>query len=281
VSLDVRVEEPPVMVSGDASRLQQVFWNLLSNAIKFTPAGGHVTVVQRIVQGQACVEVSDNGHGIDPVFLPYVFERFRQADGSITRRHGGLGLGLSIARSLVQMHGGTIEAASGGLDQGSTFFVRIPLAVATRTPDADVSRAPTLSRVPLSAGMLAGLSVLAVDDDEDARVLVRDILTSYGADVMVAADAETALELFRRRTRPFDLLVSDIGMPGMDGYALLRALRVEAGDRPVAAVAVTAYASAEDSARVYAAGYRIHVPKPATPHEIVAACAIASERVVV
>jgi signal transduction histidine kinase/CheY-like chemotaxis protein len=281
VTIDLRPEGDSPVVRGDANRLQQVFGNLLSNAVKFTPAGGRVTVTPRVLQGHAVVDVVDTGIGIDQEFLPHMFERFRQGDGSITRRHGGLGLGLSIAKSLVQLHGGTIAAASQGIGHGATLTVTLPLAPAAAPDAPEPPPAPELSAVPLVPDMLAGLTVLAVDDDADARELMRNMLTAYGAEVVVAADAEEALETFRRQPDRFRLLVSDIGMPGMDGYGLLREIRRHGGrGSSIPAVAVTAYASAEDAARARAAGYRVHVPKPATPHDIVAACAIAGDRVV-
>lgn len=261
---------------GDAGRLQQVFWNLLSNAVKFTPAGGHVDVSLRSHGTHAIVEVRDTGVGIAPEFLPRAFDRFRQADGSITRQQGGLGLGLSIVKSLVELHGGSVGAISAGLHQGATFTVTLPVAAATRADAAGPVHAPVRPCVPPARDVLAGVRVLAVDDDADARDLLRDILAEYGARVSVAASAAEALRVFHADPRAIDLLVSDIGMPETDGYELIteirRAPRQLGGAVP--AIAVTAFAGVDDHARALAAGYQSHIAKPVTPHEVVAACAM-------
>ena len=262
-------------VSGDAARLQQVIWNLLSNAIKFTPRGGRVQV--RLARAGSHVEltVSDTGIGISPDFLPYVFERFRQADPTTTRVYGGLGLGLAIARHLVELHGGAIEAASPGGGLGATFTVRLPLVAALGEP-----RAERRSRASGGAGPLAppvtleGLRVLVVEDEADGREMIRAVLSQSGASVATAGSVAQALEELRR-ARP-DVLVSDIGMPGEDGYELIRrarSLEDEINAPRVPAVAVTAYARAEDRVRVRAAGYQVHLAKPVEPAELVAVVA--------
>ncbi len=276
VRLDVSLDASAGRVSGDADRLQQVFWNLLSNAIKFTPREGSVEV--RLARAGDCAEVSirDTGAGINAEFLPHIFERFRQADGAITREHGGLGLGLAIARHLVELHGGTIRAESAGEGRGATFTVSLPL-LESRGADSGALRGEaaadggeeSATHKPHSA-LLWGLRVLVVDDDEDSRLLVSTALKAHGAQVSVAS---TAAEGFARlkETRP-DVLVSDIGMPGEDGYELMRRIRAlgetEGGRTPAAAL--TAYARPEDREQALAAGYQLHIAKPADPAELAA-----------
>jgi CheY-like chemotaxis protein len=238
----------------DAARLQQVVTNLLGNGIKFTPAGGRVEACLD-VSGQAVrLVVRDTGEGIPAAFLPAVFERFRQADGSTTRRHGGLGLGLSIARHIVEMHGGTIAAASDGPGRGATFTVTLPLGGdgASRGA-ADGEQSQRVS--------LAGLHVLVVDDETDARELLRRLLAEQGCEVATAATAEEALTALA--ARPCDVLLTDIGMPGTDGYELLRRVRATDGARK--AIAVTAFARPEDRDRALAAGFDGHLAKPVNP----------------
>jgi PAS domain S-box-containing protein len=258
-------------VSGDPARLQQVVWNLLTNAAKFTPKGGRVQVRLERVNSHVEITVSDTGQGIAPEFLPHVFDRFRQADQTYTRAHGGLGLGLSIVRQLVELHGGTVQAESAGIGQGATFIVELPVMVAHRKLEQPERRHPTSGgdaalECPPS---LAGLRVLVVDDEADTRVLLRAMLERCGSEVMTAASAAEALELFEQ-SRP-DVLVSDIGMPEADGYALIsRVRRLEAGrGGRVPAIALTAYARAEDRVRALRAGFQVHVPKPIEPVELV------------
>jgi CheY-like chemotaxis protein/anti-sigma regulatory factor (Ser/Thr protein kinase) len=245
-------------IPADPSRLQQILGNLLSNAVKFTSVGGLVKVECESRDGAVQIVVSDNGEGIAPEVLPHVFEAFRQADGSITRRHGGLGLGLSIVQRLVHLHGGTVRAESAGLGRGSTFTVTLPAAGATASLFA--SSAPR-DVVP-TGSRLRGITVLAVDDNEDVLQLMQEMLQWEGASVHTATTAAGALELARKR-RP-DVLVLDIGMPDMNGYELLNALRAElaAGDEPLPAIAVTGYASAADARRAIAAGFQAHLAKP-------------------
>jgi len=244
-----------VKVWGDAGRLQQIVWNLLSNAIKFTPSGGQVTLYLQAAEGQAHIIVTDTGKGISPDFLPHIFDSFRQQDISITRQHGGLGLGLAIVRYLVEAHGGTIRAASPGEGQGATFTVSLPL-LSPDQPDAAVT---DIAAADLD---LTGVRVLAIDDNPDARELLTTLLTQYGAIVKVVSSAVQGLvqlESFHP-----DVLISDIGMPDIDGYTLIRRVR----DRPaeqggqVPAIALTAYTREEDQQRTLASGYQNHLSKP-------------------
>ncbi len=248
-------------VRGDAARLQQVVWNLVSNAVKFTPRGGRVTVRLGVDREQAVLEVRDTGPGIRADFMPYLFDRFRQADSSSTRAHGGLGLGLAIVRHILELHGGTIRASSDGPDTGSVFVVRLPL-----TSEAPLARGP--GRTQVAADALAGVRVLLVDDAEDARELIVMALESYGAHVTAVESAEDALVALARRET--DVLISDIGLPGADGYALMQKVRAlppaEGGDIPAAAL--TAYVGAEDGRRALAAGYHRHIAKPVDPAEL-------------
>jgi PAS domain S-box-containing protein len=279
-------------VRGDPNRLQQCVWNLLSNAIKFTPKGGRVQVGLERVNSHLEVCVVDDGEGIRPEFLPHVFERFRQADASTTRQHGGLGLGLSIVKHLVELHGGAIRAKSAGEGMGSTFCIELPLMVVHADADAgDGGLGGGAPRQhprgsPGSAGSaaaidhpsLAGLTVLAVDDEPDARKLLKRVLEDCGARVFVAASSREGLELVRRE-RP-DMIVSDIGMPGEDGYDFIRQVRAlppDAGGRTPAA-ALTAFARAEDRTRALRAGYQTHVAKPVEPTELTAVVASLATR---
>jgi len=283
VRLRLALEGGPGAVSGDADRLQQVVWNLLSNAIKFTPRGGRVDVRLAGRDGHAEVVVSDTGRGIPAEFLPHVFERFRQADGAITREHGGLGLGLSIVRHLVELHGGRVRAESEGPGRGATFTVSLPLlrnadsGLRIKESDDVAAADQSANRNPQSA-ILSGLRVLVVEDDEDARALLTTVLEGAGARVSTAPSAAAGFELLKR-LRP-DVLVADIGMPGEDGYGLLRRVRAlapgEGGATPAAAL--TAYARPEDRAQTLAAGYQMHIPKPVIPATLVAAVAELSGR---
>ena len=274
VRLSLEPGRQPVMVTGDATRLQQVVWNLLANAVKFTDAGGGVRVSLGRVGPQAEIAVSDTGQGISPDVLPHVFERFRQAEGGTDRRHGGLGLGLAIVRHLVELHGGEVKAESAGPGLGATFRVRLPLVAAlTSSALADVGGEG--ARAAGGGGLncppeLNGLRVVVVDDDEDSRVLVTSVLRMCGAEVTPVGSAREALGEVER-LRP-DVLVSDLGMPGEDGYWLIkqvRALPEERGGKTPAAV-LTAYARAEDRVRSLRAGFQNYVTKPAEPQELVA-----------
>ncbi len=268
-------------VFGDAGRLQQVVWNLLSNSIKFTPKGGKVQVLLQRVNSQIEISVADTGMGIDPAFLPHLFERFRQADATTTRQHGGLGLGMSIVKSLVELHGGTVAVASAGMNEGTTVTVTLPVS-AVRRADAGGQRVhPQVASTSVLAtgpAELGGLTVLVVDDHADARDLIERILQTSDATVITASSSEEALALVESH-RP-DVLVSDIGMPGGDGYELLkqvRALGVERGGA-VPAIALTAFARSEDRTRSLRAGFAAHVAKPVEPPELVATVASVARR---
>jgi CheY-like chemotaxis protein len=260
-------------IFGDAQRLQQVLCNLLSNAVKFTPRGGKVRLLVERVDSSVTVTVSDTGQGIAPNLLSVIFERFRQADGSTARVHGGLGLGLAIARHIVELHGGEIEAHSDGEGRGATFIVRLPVA-----PFGSEGRGP-FARHPLASDIhpelehpevLKGLTVLVVDDEQDSRDLLAEVLRQCGCSVLSAGSAEQALEILDRASPR--VIVCDIGMPGMDGYGFIEKVRErppEKGGRTVA-LAVTAYAGAEDRRRALRAGFQMHLAKPLEPAEFVA-----------
>lgn len=260
-------------VSGDPHRLQQIVWNLVTNAVKFTPKGGQIDVLLQRVNSHVEVVVHDTGVGIGPDFLPHVFERFRQADASTTRPFAGLGLGLSIVKQLVELHGGTVHAQSPGEGLGATFTVRLPLRALRHEEPSAPREHPTSSVASPGARRsvsLAGLRVLVVDDEVDARELVKAALSAAGAEALLAGSAAEALDAVRQR-RP-DVIVSDIGMPGRDGYQLMedvRRLEPDAGgDAP--AIAVTAFARTEDRTRAMLAGYQVHMAKPIEPQELVA-----------
>ena len=254
----------PASVRGDFARLQQIVCNLLSNAIKFTPSGGQVDVCLTHRNGEAEISVSDSGQGIKPEFLPLVFDRFRQEDGSISRRHGGLGLGLAIVRHLVELHAGSVEAFSDGEGKGSRFVVRLP----TRLGFARSGAGEDTVATPTTSSMLAGVRLLVVDDEPGARELIANVLQGYGAEVCLAESGQAALtKLFEQRPH---VLVADLGMPGMDGYALIeqvRALDPDFGGQ-TPAIAVTGYASPLDRLRALQAGYQNHVAKPVEPQEL-------------
>jgi signal transduction histidine kinase/ActR/RegA family two-component response regulator len=265
-------------VSGDAGRLQQVIWNLLANAIKFTPEGGRVDVVIERSNNHMEVRVVDTGEGISPDFLPHMFERFRQADGATTRRHTGLGLGLAIVRQLVELHGGTVHAASQGVGRGATFTVRLPISAG----EAHVDQAAALGERRIAASTaspmprvprLDGLRIVVVDDSADGRALTSLILTQAGASVTAVASVREALQMLD--VEPPDALVSDIGLPDEDGYGLIRQIRLYEAEHGgfLPAVALTGHARAEDRARILAAGFQAYVPKPVDPVELTAAIA--------
>jgi PAS domain S-box-containing protein len=270
VDMSCEMEGQVGPVSGDPDRLQQVLWNLLSNAVKFTPQGGRVDVGLRQVGPSAEITVRDTGEGITPEFLPYVFERFRQVDSTAARVHGGLGLGLAIARHLVELHGGSIRAQSPGVGQGATFSVRLPIMAAQARPSSGETPLHPAAAGVFADGVLAleGKRVLVVDDEADARGYLTVALQQCGAEVVTAASAREALDTLQRRSP--DVLVSDIGMPGEDGFALIekvRALDPANGGR-VPAVALTAYARHEDRRRVLMAGYDMHLAKPVDPYTL-------------
>jgi PAS domain S-box-containing protein len=269
-------------VKGDPSRLQQVVWNLLSNAIKFTPKDGRVQVALERVNSHVEIVVSDTGEGIKPDFLPHVFDRFRQADSSSTRRHGGLGIGLAIVRQLVELHGGTVRAKSPGLGQGSTFIVALPISV-SHEDDGDAKRVhPKTASATTDACNdidLSGVHVLVVDDEPDARRLVARILESCHAQVSVAATVPEALEKIQQKVP--QVLISDLGIPDHDGYDLIRAVRAlppESGGQ-VPAAALSAFARSEDRRRAMLSGFQTHVAKPVEPAELLAVVASLAGRV--
>jgi signal transduction histidine kinase len=263
------VDPSALSVSGDPGRLQQVLWNLLTNAIKFTPKSGRIDVLAERVDSHLEIRVSDTGEGMTAEFLPYLFERFKQADASITRKHGGLGLGLSIVRNLVELHGGAVRAESPGLGRGATFIISLPL----RAVKSDVKRSPTHDGAVGARGSeppsLTGLKVLVVDDETDGRELVRRFLVECEAIPSLAgssAEAQALIPAFQP-----DVIVSDIGMPIQDGYEFMRIVRAQGVRTP--AVALTAFARPEDRIRSIQAGYQMHLPKPVEPAELIAVIA--------
>jgi PAS domain S-box-containing protein len=267
-------------VTGDPNRLQQVVWNLLSNAVKFTPRGGRIQVVLERQDSHLELSVADTGEGIRPEFLPYLFERFRQADASTTRRHGGLGLGLAIVKHLVELHGGSVRVRSGGVGQGSTFTVSLPLRAVVAGPETEalqVSARALWERDP--EVHLHGLKALVVDDEADARDLIRRLLEEAGAEVLTAGSAAEAIDALRDYRA--DVLLSDIGMPEEDGYSLIRRVRRLAanagGNLP--AIALTAFARAEDRRRALLSGFQMHLAKPIEPAELIAVVANVTRRI--
>jgi PAS domain S-box-containing protein len=273
IVLQLELDQGAGMISGDGMRLQQIVWNLLSNAIKFSPRGGQVTVRLKRENTRVVLSVSDTGEGISPEFQPYIFDRFRQAESTTKRQHGGLGLGLAIVRHLVEAHGGTISAASKGIGMGATFTVTFPLLAVHRDADTESAFFQPGSTSFASSAILNGLRVLVIDDEEDARELLTIALAQSGAEVRTAATVRVALEILSQ-WKP-DLLVSDIGMPGEDGYDLIRAVRALESEKggTIPALALTGYASAEDAARSRLAGYQTHVAKPVSPSDLVLAVA--------
>jgi signal transduction histidine kinase/ActR/RegA family two-component response regulator len=273
--IKLSVEVPPEVptITGDPDRLQQVVWNLVSNAVKFTPQGGRIDVRLRAEDSSLSLSVTDNGKGIEPEFIDHVFERFRQADSTSTRAHGGLGLGLAIVRHLVELHGGSVHAESQGGGHGATFVVRLPLALAGPEPpvvDVGTSDEPDVR--------LDGVRVMVVEDETDVRDFLRVSLVQYGAEVTAFATTAEAL-LAVEAERP-DVLVSDIGMPGEDGYSFIRRVRALGPDRggQVPAAALTAYAKGEDGQRVLSAGFQVHLPKPVQPSDLASVVATLAGR---
>ena len=261
-------------VSGDAARLQQVVWNLLSNAVKFTPRGGRVGVRIDRSESHVQITVTDTGRGIDPVFLPHMFERFRQADSSTTRSEGGLGLGLAIVRHLVELHGGTVGAGSAGVGKGSAFTVRLPLR-AVRT-SAATNQPPRMARLPIPLtplADLAGTHVLVLDDEPDAREAIAAVLEGCAAEVAAVATVSEALAALERGA--VEVVVSDIAMPSEDGYCFIQAVRqlpAERGGR-VPVVALTAHAGTQERDRIFAAGFDAYLTKPVEPRDLAATVA--------
>jgi CheY-like chemotaxis protein len=279
IALHVVMDGGNRMVLADANRLQQAIWNLLSNAVKFTNEGGQVEAQLTAGPGRAEISVTDSGIGIEPQFLPHLFERFRQADSSSTREYGGLGLGLAIVRHVVEMHGGRVSASSPGKGQGSTFKITLPLVTGAGAPRAEV---PALESKPATAAgrapeekvhMLDHVRVLVVEDDPDTLDLLKVVLDNSGAVVVTAASVREAIDTFEQ-WRP-DVLVTDLAMPEQDGYQLIEQVRSrsseQGGNTP--AVALTAYARSEDQIRALAAGFQMHLAKPIAPKELIAALA--------
>jgi CheY-like chemotaxis protein/two-component sensor histidine kinase len=262
-------------ISGDAGRLQQVVWNLLTNAVKFTPPGGRVKVGLERSRYEAELTIADNGAGIKPDFLPYVFDRFRQADGSTTRSHGGLGLGLSIVRQLVELHGGTVRVDSPGEGQGSTFHVALPISL-RESADSPRDDSRHASKWQDGPRLLRGVRILIVDDEPDARDMLARLLAERGALVRAAGSAAEALAQLAE-FRP-QILISDIGMPEQDGYDLIRRIREQGlSAKQMPAVALTAFARADDRQRALSAGYQVHVAKPVNARELTAVLASLAE----
>lgn len=264
IRIKTMLESTVGQIMGDAGRLQQVMWNLLSNAIKFTPEGGCIMVELERVDHYAQIVVSDTGQGIHPDFLPFVFDRFRQEDSSITRRFGGLGLGLAISRQIVEAHGGTITVESLGVGKGTTFTVKLPLLTNFQktNPDSEI--------LQLNLN-LSSVKVLVVEDDLGTREFVAFVLEQYQADVTAVKSAVEALEALAQ-SKP-DILVLDIGMPDMDGYTLIRQIRARSPEQggQIPAIALTAYAGEHDQQQALAAGFQMHIPKPIEPDELVIA----------
>lgn len=282
IRIDLQLDPAAAEASCDATRIQQVVWNLVSNAIKFTPKGGAIVVRLAREASHLKLTVSDNGQGMGPDLLPYVFDRFWQADSGTRRKVGGLGLGLSIVKHLVEMHGGTVEAESEGEHRGSTFTVRLPVRAVTRAPivasataakgsDDDALNDPSLRSASVR---LDGVHVLVVDDERDARLVLARVLEGAGATVTATGSAEAALGLIANAARGFDVLVSDLGMPDQDGYDLIRELRRlghDAQDLP--AIALTGFVHPDDGRNALSAGFQLHIPKPVDVNDLAAGIA--------
>ncbi len=266
IVIEKEIDAESSVATGDPNRLQQVIWNLLANAVKFTPPGGHLYVAVRRAGAVLEVEVTDSGQGIDKDFLPYVFDRFRQADSTISRKHGGLGLGLSIVRHIVELHGGTVRALSEGPGRGATFIVTLPAAERREESSELISRAAEAYKT--NSRILAGLKVLVVEDEPDTREMIAMLLAQSGATVTTAPSARAALDSITS-AKP-DVLVSDIGMPDEDGHELIRKIRaMELPEARLPAIALTAYARDEDRRQALASGYHMHVAKPVDPQELI------------
>lgn len=267
-----KVVDPAIVVSGDPGRLQQVFWNLLANAVKFTPKNGFVRVVMQRVNSHVEVSVIDSGQGMSAAFIAHAFERFRQGDSGETQKTTGLGLGLSIVKTLIEMHGGSIQAMSDGIGKGSTFLINLPLMV-IHPANADLERVHPRSAITSGPALVDGISlqgvrVLVVDDEPGARALVQRVLTNAGAEVTMATSALEALQIIENRM--LDILVSDVGLPGEDGYELIRKVRMLGGTAgKIRAVALTAFARLEDRTKAMLSGYQMHLAKPVDARELI------------
>ena len=281
IKLQVVLDPRTGPVSGDPERLQQVLWNLLSNAVKFTPKLGRIQVRLARVNSNVEITVSDTGEGISAEFLPYVFDRFSQADNSTTRLHRGLGLGLAITKHIIELHGGTIRAVSPGAGQGASFILKLPIMVVHDAVPAKTTtplQLPGDSIQPAEQARLDGVRVLVVDDEQDTRVLLKTVLTECGAQVDTVATAADALESLQLNQT--DLLLSDIEMPGEDGYSLIRKVRESEKweQRGIPAIALTAHARATDRLQALSAGFQLHMPKPVEPAELIVAIANLTNR---
>jgi len=271
IRLQTKLDPAAGPISGDADRLQQIVWNLLTNAVKFTPKGGQIQVKLQRIDSHVDIVVSDSGVGISKEFLPYVFDRFRQADASTTRIHGGLGLGLSIVHQLVDLHGGTVSVQSEGEGKGATFTITLPFVGVISQSEAEAAQPAQSEEILSFEGLpsLQGLKVLVVDDEADTRELIGEVLKECGSEVIITRSAAEALEALEQH-KP-DILISDLGMPDEDGYSLIekiRALPSECGG-DIPAAALTAYARAEDRMRVLRSGFQFHLPKPVDSAELV------------
>jgi CheY-like chemotaxis protein len=273
VSIQLTIDPLAGPISGDPERLQQIVWNLLSNAVKFTPKGGRVHLALQRHHANVHIIVSDNGAGISQEYIPRIFDSFTQVDSSLSRKHGGLGLGLSIVKKLAELHGGTVTVHSDGVGKGASFTVALPLAPldSTHVPTPVTGEPSQLYRIPVNTEEfgLAGLIVLLVEDDEDARNMLASVLSSARAVVETAGNAEEALVLLES-IHP-NIIISDIGMPGMDGYEFIAKVRQQekrSGQPSVPAVALTAYARIQDRMRALTSGFQMHVAKPVEPIEL-------------
>jgi len=280
IELEVTLDPSARHTLGDSSRLQQVVWNLLSNAIKFTPSGGRIEVKVKRAGRNLKIRVSDSGQGIGPDFLPFIFERFRQADGTTTRQHGGLGLGLAIVRHLVELHGGTITAESAGEGKGSTFIIKLPLAPSPQRNRESRKTTGSLkekkdSNAHFSSPSLDDVQVLLVDDDPDTLQILSVLLVESKANVQTAASVSEALEVLEWYTP--DVVVSDLAMPGEDGYSLIAKIRASENGKQIPTVALTSYVRVEDRTRALSAGFNMFVPKPVEPNELITAIANLAE----
>lgn len=269
IKIQTLIDSSVSNIMGDVARLEQVIWNLLSNALKFTPKDGQIKIVTKQVDSDVEIVVADDGEGIEPAFLPYVFDRYRQADGSSSRMHGGLGIGLSIVKNLVELHGGTVSVASEGKGMGARFTVKLPIAPIILSKN--VKDAGKNSYDILPEQTLRGVRILIVDDELDSRELVKRILEDCEAQVTAALSADEALEIYKHENP--DIILSDIGMPGKDGYQLIRELRGLEGGKRTPAVALTAFARLEDKTRTLVEGYNAHITKPVEAAELIATLA--------
>ena len=273
--LRVMLDAKAGRMRGDPNRLQQVFWNLLTNAVKFTPSGGRIDIVLERVNSHVEVSVEDSGVGIKSSFLPFVFDRFRQADASTTRRYGGLGLGLSIVKHLAELHGGSVRVKSAGEGMGSTFIIALPISAMRESEPPPRAERPAFAEVDVASvelPSLEGITALVVDDEQDARILINRLIEERGGTAFMASSAAEALEKLGKHR--IDILVSDIGMPDVDGYQLIQKIRAqETPNHHLIAIALTAYARNDDRQRALLAGYQMHLAKPVDPRELIAGIA--------